>query len=204
MFLWKSILHPNLVFILHWVFCNHLLEPLVMLKNVVLLHQLPTSLPIPLPSYSNPFYMENFPKTCLSSVISLYKDILMLLITQIPCSRLGTFVFYRAPKTQFQPHDLVLIFSSNQCTFLLPCLSLLCHPILLYKYLIVSLQKLDQFPVISGSLLQVLSPGSVFQCLQVYMYLTVLKTETQAYSVFEHLTSCGQLLSLQKLLNTVR
>lgn len=41
MFPWKVIPHPNLILILHCVFLNHLLAPLIVLKKIVLLHQLP-------------------------------------------------------------------------------------------------------------------------------------------------------------------
>lgn len=57
-FPWKFILHPNLIFILHPVSLNHLLVPLTVLKNKVLLHQLPNKPPTSAPSHPNAFHME--------------------------------------------------------------------------------------------------------------------------------------------------
>ena len=55
--------------ILHYMLFNHLLAPLAVLKKIVLLHQLPKNSSYFLTTfYSKPFCMENFPKTCLSSV----------------------------------------------------------------------------------------------------------------------------------------
>lgn len=69
MFPQKIIPHPNLIFILHYIFLNHLLAPVAVLKKIVLLHQLPKkSSYFLITFYSKPFYMENFPKTCLLSV----------------------------------------------------------------------------------------------------------------------------------------
>lgn len=143
MFPWKIIPHPNLIFILHYIFLNHLFNtPLAVLKKTVLLHQLPKKSSYFLVTfYSKPFCMENFPKTCLLSVsfpLRGFSDASYNL-DYIVCLQVCLYHLLSSQDTvSVSLPGFQLFFQLSYFSF--PSLSLLCPSILLYKYLIIFLK----------------------------------------------------------------
>lgn len=153
MFPWKVIPHPNLILILHYVFLNHLLAPLIVLKKIVLLHQLPKESSYSLLT-SNRSIWRNFLKHVSHLFFPFTTIFWCSLERRLHCLSVGIFVTSIVlPRNSISPIIWFSTFSPNQHTSLFPSLSLLCPLIVLYKYLIIFLQRLDQFWVVSGSLL---------------------------------------------------
>lgn len=123
MFPQKIIPHPNLIFILHYIFLNHLLAPVAVLKKIVLLHQLPKkSSYFLITFYSKPFYMENFPKTCLLSVsfpLQGFSDASYNL-DYIVCLQVCLYHLQSSQDTISSLHYLVFNYSPNCHTSLFP------------------------------------------------------------------------------------
>lgn len=117
MFPWKVIPHPNLILILHYVFLNHLLAPLIVLKKIVLLHQLPKESSYSLLT-SNRSIWRNFLKHVSHLFFPFTTIFWCSLERRLHCLSVGIFVTSIVlPRNSYQSHYLVFNFFSQSTYF---------------------------------------------------------------------------------------